>query len=106
MAGLASREELSCGLRVRAAGEGGARLAGAGPIGEEGLHGERILHGSDDAQPAPSAGTGEDIVSEHAPHQRGPSPRVRGTGYGGLGAGSSDVSRFSGIKSFSHSALL
>jgi hypothetical protein len=54
-------------------------------VGEDGLHGEGILHGSDDAQAAPAARAGEDIKSEHAAHQRGPGPRVRGTGGGGTG---------------------
>jgi hypothetical protein len=49
------------------------------------LHGEGILHGGDDAQAATTAGTGEDIEIEHAAHQCGPGPRVRGTG--GAGAG-------------------
>ena len=57
MAGAASREGLSCGLReCGARGWGGAGRrggAGAGTVGEDGLHGEGILHGGDDAPVGP-----------------------------------------------------
>jgi TRAP-type uncharacterized transport system substrate-binding protein len=37
---------------------------GAGEVGEDGLHGEGVLDGGDDAQPAATAGTGEDAEVE------------------------------------------
>jgi membrane protein DedA with SNARE-associated domain len=46
----------------------------------------RILDGSDDARPAATVGTGEDIEIERMAHQRRPSPGVRGDG-GALVAG-------------------
>jgi hypothetical protein len=66
-------------------GWGGARrLSGerAADVGQEGPHDGRVLHDGDDAQPAATAGTGEDIEVEHAAHQRGPGPRTRGAGAG------------------------
>jgi hypothetical protein len=33
-------------------------------VGEDGLHGEGILHGGDDPQPAATARAGEDIEGE------------------------------------------
>jgi len=39
--------------------------ARAGQVGEDGLHGEWILHGGDDPQPAATARAGEDIEVEH-----------------------------------------
>jgi hypothetical protein len=39
----------------------------------------------DDPQSAATVGTGENIEIEHAAHQRGPGPRVRGTGGAGVG---------------------
>ena len=54
-------------------------------MGEDGLYSEGILHGGDDAQPAATAGTGEDIEVEHAAHQCGPGPRARGAGAAGAG---------------------
>jgi len=84
MAGAASREGLSSGLREGGGrGWGGAERrggAGAGTVGEDGLHGEGILPGGDDAQPATTAGAGEDIEIEHAAHKGGPDPRARGAG--------------------------
>jgi hypothetical protein len=51
VAGAESREGLSCGLREGGErGWGGAerrRSAGAGTVGEDGLHGAGILHGRD-----------------------------------------------------------
>ena len=51
MAGAASREGLSCGLReCGGRGWGGAGRrggAGAGTVGDDGLHGEGILHGTE-----------------------------------------------------------
>jgi hypothetical protein len=52
-------------------------------VGEDGLYREGILHGSDDSQPAATAGAGEDIEVEHAAHQCGPRPRARGAGAAG-----------------------
>jgi len=52
-------------------------------VGENGLYSEGIVHGGDDAQPAATAGTGEDIEVEHAAHQRSPRPRARGAGAAG-----------------------
>jgi hypothetical protein len=40
-----------------------------------------VLHDDDDARPAVTAGTGEDIGVGHAAHQRAPRPRVRGGGF-------------------------
>ena len=54
-------------------------------MGEDGLHGARVLDGGEDAQPAATARAGEDIEIEHAAHQGGPGPRARGAG--GAGAG-------------------
>ncbi len=59
--------------------------AGAGQGGEEGLDGEGVVHGGEDARPAATAGTGEDVEVEHAAHQGSPGPRARGAG--GAGAG-------------------
>jgi len=33
-------------------------------VGEDGLHGERVLDGGEDAQPAATVGTGQDIEVE------------------------------------------
>jgi hypothetical protein len=52
-------------------GWGGARrLSGEPAAGaaEDGPHDGRVLHDGDDAQPAATAGTGEDIEGEHAVH--------------------------------------
>jgi len=49
------------------------------------VDGEGVLHGGDDAQPAATAGTGEDVEVEHAAQQGRPGPRARGAG--GAGAG-------------------
>ncbi len=49
-------------------GRGGARRrrgARAPALGEEGPHDGRVLHDGNDPQPAPTAGTGEDIEGEH-----------------------------------------
>jgi hypothetical protein len=54
-------------------------------MGENGPHGERVEDGGDDAQPAATPGTGQDIEVEHAAHQRRPGPGARGVG--GAGAG-------------------
>jgi hypothetical protein len=54
-------------------------------VGEDGLHGARVLDGGEDAQLAATAGAGEDIEIEHAAHQGGPGPRAWGAG----GAGAS-----------------
>jgi hypothetical protein len=63
--GAASRAELRRGLREcggRGWGGAGRRGGGrAGKVGEDGLHGERILHDGDDSQPAATAGAGEDV---------------------------------------------
>ena len=56
---------------------GGRRPA---EVGEDGAHDRRVLDGGDDAQPAATAGTGQDIESEHAVHQRRPGPGVGGDG--------------------------
>jgi len=50
-----------------------------------GGHGAGVLHGGEDAQPATTAGTSEDLDLEHAAHQGSPGPRARGAG--GTGAG-------------------
>jgi hypothetical protein len=50
-------------------GWGGARrLSGerAADVGEDGPHDGRVLHDGDDAQPAATAGTGEDIEVEQS----------------------------------------
>jgi hypothetical protein len=50
-------------------------------VDEDGLHGEGILHGGDDAQTATTtAGTGEDIEIVHAAHQRSQRPHAPGAG--------------------------
>src|SRR5215831_18041036 len=49
------------------------------------------MDGGDDAQPAATAGTGEDIEGEHAAHHGRPGPRVRGAGDAGA---SVDLLRF------------
>jgi hypothetical protein len=41
-----------------------ARPRPRGPVGEDGLHGEGILGGGEDAEAAATAGTGEDIEIE------------------------------------------
>ena len=61
-------------------GWGGPGRAGVGAVGarrqsevgEDGTHDRRVLHGGDDAQPAATAGAGQDIEIEHAVHQRRP----------------------------------
>src|SRR5206468_5173688 len=87
--GSSVETEVGRGLReCGGRGWGGARRrggAGAGKGGEDGLDGEGVLHGGDDAQPAATAGTGEDVEVEHAAQQGRPGPRVRGAG----GAGAS-----------------
>ena len=59
-------------------------------MGEDGLHGARVLDGGEGAQPAATAGAGEDIEIEHAAHQGGPGPRAWGAGSAGVGV---DVAR-------------
>jgi hypothetical protein len=62
--GTEARGLRECGGR----GWGGAGRRGggrAGKVGEDGLHGERILHDGDDSQPAATAGAGEDVEVEH-----------------------------------------
>ena len=54
-------------------------------MGEDGLDGEGVLDGGDNAQPAATAGTSEDIEREHAVHQRWPGPGARGDGSVGAG---------------------
>jgi hypothetical protein len=54
-------------------------------VGEDGLDGEGGLDGGDNAQPAATAGTSEDIEREHAVHQRWPGPGARGDGRVGAG---------------------
>ena len=92
--GAGSRAALRGGLReCGGRGWGGAgwrRGAGAGAVGEDGLHGARVLDGGEDAQPAATAGAGEDIEIEHAAHQGGPGPRAWGAGSAGVGV---DVAR-------------
>ncbi len=89
LSGAASRAELMRGLRgCRGRGWGGAGRrggAGAGKVGEDGLHGEGIPQGGDDAHAATTAGTGEDIEVEHAAYQHRPSPGARGDGDAGAG---------------------
>jgi hypothetical protein len=71
--------------RSRRGGWGGARrLSGerAAGAGEDGPHDGRVLHDGDDAQPAATAGTGEDLEGERAAHQCGSMPRTRGRGVG------------------------
>ena len=46
-------------------------------MSEDGLHREGILHSGDDAQAAATAGTGEDIESEH---RRIKAAQVHGSG--------------------------
>ena len=89
LAGAASRAELRGGLwECGGRGWGGPGRrggAGAGKGGENGLHGAGVLHGGEDAQPATTAGTSEDLDLEHAAYQGSPGPRARGAG--GTGAG-------------------
>ena len=70
--GAASRAELRRGLRDCGGGRwGGAGWrggAGAGKVGEDGLHGAGVLDGGKDAQPAATAGAGEDIEIEVLPN--------------------------------------
>ena len=66
----------------RAGPLGGERAA---EVSEDGAGHGPVLDGGDDAQPAATAGTGENIEIEHAVHQRRPGPGVRGDG--GAGAG-------------------
>jgi hypothetical protein len=54
-------------------------------VGEDGLDGEGVLDGGDNAQPAATAGTSEDIEGEHAVRQRWPGPGARGDGSAGAG---------------------
>jgi len=68
-------------------GPGGLSGEGATEVGKDGLHGEGIVHGGDDAQPAATAGTGEDVEGEHAAHQGRPGPRARGDGDAGASVG-------------------
>jgi hypothetical protein len=79
-----SREALRHGRR-EGGGRGWGGGVGAGEVGEDGLHGEGVLDGGDDAQPAATAGTGEAVEVDHAAHQGSPGPRARGVG--GAGAG-------------------
>jgi len=84
------------GARSRSRRGGGARRrrgACASGVGEEGPHDGRVLHDGDDPQPAPTAGTGEDIEGKHAVHQRRPGPRAPGAaGAGRASAGSAVAS--------------
>jgi uncharacterized protein DUF4157/lysine-specific metallo-endopeptidase family protein len=67
--GEVERETGSLGLREcsgrgrGAAGRLGAERAAA--VSEDGLDGEGVLHGGEDAQPAATAGAGEDVEVEH-----------------------------------------
>jgi hypothetical protein len=54
-------------------------------VGEDGLDGEGVLDGGDNAQPAATAGTSGDIEGEHAVHQRWPGRGARGDGSAGAG---------------------
>jgi len=68
-------------------GRGGAGEVGprcGGEVSKDGAHDGGILNGGDDAQPAATAGTGEDIETERAVHQRGPGPSVSGDDGAGL----------------------
>jgi len=89
LSGAGSRAALRRGLRDsggdRGGGAGRRRGAGAGHVGENGLHGAGVLDGGEDTQPAVTAGAGEDIEGEHAAQQGSPGPRPRGAG--GAGAG-------------------
>ena len=49
-------------------------------MGKDGLHGDGVLDGGDDAQPAAPAEAGQDIEIAHAADQRRPGPDVRGEG--------------------------
>ena len=49
------------------------------------VDGDGVLDGGDNAQPAATAGTSEDIEGEHAVHQRWPGPGARGDGSAGVG---------------------
>ena len=65
MAGAASREGLSCGLReCGARGWGGG--ARAGTVGEDGLYGEGILHGGGDAPVGPEL---DAVLGERGPEE-------------------------------------
>jgi hypothetical protein len=66
-------------------GAGGVGTRRQRKVGEDGAHDRRILDGGDDAQPAATTGTGEDIEIERTAHQRRPGPGVRGEGRAGLG---------------------
>ena len=66
----------------RAGQLGGPRAA---KVGEDGLDGEGVLDGGDNAQPAATARTSEDIEGEHAVQQRWPGPGARGDGSVGAG---------------------
>jgi hypothetical protein len=82
-----SARAVSLPNRGRGGWSGARRLRGvrAAGVGEDGAHDRGVLHGGDDAQPAATAGAGQDIEIEHAAHQRGPSPLTQGAG--GTGAG-------------------
>jgi hypothetical protein len=92
--GAASRAEVTGGLReCGGRGWGGAGRrggAGAGQVGEDGLHSAGVLDGGEDAQPAATAGAGEDSETKHAAYQGSPGPRARGAGSAGAGV---DVAR-------------
>ena len=65
----------SSGEATIAAGPGGAGPGASGgaraaEVCEEGPHDGGVLHDGDDPQPTATAGTGEDIESEYAVHQR------------------------------------
>ena len=49
------------------------------------VDGDGVLDGGDNAQPAATAGTSEDIEGEHAVHQRRPGPGAREDGSAGAG---------------------
>ena len=62
----------------------GSRLSSAVRQSPDGAHDRRILDDGDDAEPAATAGTGEDIEIERTAHQRRPGPGLRGDGGAGL----------------------
>jgi len=82
--GLSERGVYPIAAEVGGAGPGDAGAPARARWARNGLHGAGILDSGDDAQPAATAGTGQDIEVEHAGHQRRPGPGVRD---GGAGAG-------------------
>lgn len=77
--------EVPGGRSVVGLGRGGPGVPGPGanPRWVRMARTSRVLDGGEDAQLAAAAGTGEDIESEHAAHQRRPRPRPRGAGGAG-----------------------